>query len=133
MNFIKEEVAQSWLNLKQGCFIGGYCRKCGIIKFPQRTSCAECLSDNIKAIDFPKSGKVYAYTVVRKAKLAPGAINTPYITGYIDFSNGIRIPGLIKISEKRIYVGQEVETTIHFDEVDNLYSYTFKEKNNEKN
>ncbi len=75
-----------------GNLLGSRCRACGAHFFPVREACAGCLSQDLETVAFSTEGILYTYTVVRQS--IP-AFEVPYILGYVDFPEGVRIMGQI--------------------------------------
>lgn len=75
-----------------GNLLGSRCRSCGAAFFPVREACSGCLSTDLDTIRFSTRGTLYTYTVVRQS--IP-AFEVPYVLGYVDFPEGVRIMGQI--------------------------------------
>lgn len=75
-----------------GNLLGSHCRACGAHFFPVREACAGCLGDDLETIRFSTEGTLYTYSVVRQS--TPG-FPVPYVLGYVDFPEGVRIMGQI--------------------------------------
>jgi len=75
-----------------GNLLGSLCRSCGAHFFPVREACSGCLSQDLETVAFSTHGTLYTYTVVRQS--IP-AFEVPYILGYVDFPEGVRIMGQI--------------------------------------
>jgi uncharacterized OB-fold protein len=68
--------------------VGGRCADCGTLFFPSAHVCPECMSEAVMAADLASDGTLYSWSVVH---VAPRGWNTPYIAGYVDLSDGIRV------------------------------------------
>ena len=68
--------------------VGGRCDDCGTLFFPSAHVCPECMSEAVAAADLANDGTLYSWSVVH---VAPRGWNTPYIAGYVDLSDGIRV------------------------------------------
>jgi len=69
--------------------IGSRCRSCGVLSFPKRITCARCgdMSDEEEVLLGPY-GRIYTFALVRRA---PEAFPTPYVIGYVDLDEGVRV------------------------------------------
>ena len=69
--------------------IGSRCPDCGALSFPKRVTCARCgdTNEQDEALLGPL-GSIYTFAVVRRA---PEAFPTPYVIGYVDLDEGIRV------------------------------------------
>ncbi len=93
-----------------GNLLGSRCRDCGAHFFPVREACAGCLSQDLETIKFSTEGILYTYTVVRQS--IP-AFEVPYILGYVDFPEGVRIMGQIAgIEPEDITIGMPMVLSI---------------------
>jgi len=75
-----------------GNLLGSRCRSCGAHFFPIREACAGCLSTDLETVKFSTEGTLYTYSVVRQST---PAFEVPYVLGYVDFPEGVRIMGQI--------------------------------------
>lgn len=65
------------------------CNVCGALAFPSRTVCAQCNGfDGQQIVELSEQGVLYAFAVVRQA---PKQFPTPYVIGYIDTDDGVRV------------------------------------------
>lgn len=101
--------------------IGSQCKECGFKLFPPSAVCPECLSDKVFPLRISNNGKLYCYT---KVHVAPPSWATPYIIGYVDMPEGVRIFGKIEVArEKDLRVDMPV--VINFSESDEQWRYFF--------
>jgi hypothetical protein len=83
------------------------CQDCGQVTWPPKIVCNECMSDNLKWVDFPPTGTIYAFTV-QEVGIPPG-YDSPLVCALIDFDNGVRIIStLVDIDPDKVTVGAEV-------------------------
>ena len=68
--------------------IGMACGDCGAKAFPPAPVCPECMSENVADIDLSQTGSLYTWSVVH---VAPKGWNVPYIAGYVDLPEGVRV------------------------------------------
>ena len=68
--------------------IGSACRKCSARLFPPVTICPECLSEDLVSLDLSRRGTLYSFSTVH---VAPRGWNVPYVAGYVDLPEGVRV------------------------------------------
>ena len=68
--------------------IGTLCRDCDTRLFPPVEICPECLSENIAPLALSPQGTLYSWSVVH---VAPKGWRLPYIAGYVDLPEGVRV------------------------------------------
>lgn len=68
--------------------VGGSCGDCGALFFPSAQVCPECMSEAVVPADLASEGTLYSWSVVH---VAPKGWNTPYIAGYVDLEDGVRV------------------------------------------
>lgn len=68
--------------------IAGRCRDCGYYTFPKYLACPKCFSDNIEDKPLSPTGKLHAYTIVRRS-MPDYAV--PYGLALVDFPEGVRV------------------------------------------
>jgi len=81
--------------------VGQVCEKCQKALFPKTGVCPGCRSTNLKDCVMPTEGILYSWSVVH---VAPKPWPTPYVIGYVDLPNGVRVfshiggdPGQLKV------------------------------------
>ncbi len=67
---------------------GGKCASCGKLSFPYSAICWHCQSERMETARLARKGKLYSYSVVHAA--AKGW-RVPYVLGYVDLEDGIRV------------------------------------------
>jgi uncharacterized OB-fold protein len=68
--------------------IGSDCDSCRGLAFPSRQVCAKCGSTTLSKVRLGGKGRLYTYAIVRQA---PKEFPTPYVIGYVDLDEGVRI------------------------------------------
>ncbi len=68
--------------------VGTVCSNCGARTFPPAPVCSECMSEDVREIELSSEGSLYAFSVVH---VAPAEWDTPYIAGYVDLPEGVRV------------------------------------------
>jgi uncharacterized OB-fold protein len=87
------------------------CQDCEQITWPPKIICNECMSDNLKWVDFPPTGKIYAFTI-QQAGIPPG-FDSPLVTALIDFDNGVRVISvLVDTDPAQVTVGADVSLRV---------------------
>ena len=76
--------------------IGSQCRACNLVFFPPGRFCPDCITDNPAAILLNRKGTLYSYSVVH---IAPKGWTSPYVIGYVDLPEGVRVFSHISISD----------------------------------
>ena len=72
--------------------IGSKCTLCSSIFFPQQTLCTECFADDaLEPYPLSTRGKIYAFTIVERESLAPKGFQVPYVYGYIELPERVRV------------------------------------------
>ena len=68
--------------------VGGHCLDCGYFTFPKYLACPKCFSDNIEDKPLSPTGKLHAYTIVRRSM---PDYPVPYGLVLVDFPEGVRV------------------------------------------
>ena len=68
--------------------VGGRCADCGARAFPRPPVCTGCMSENILPERLPRTGMLYAFSVVH---IAPKKWKMPMTIGYVDLEGGVRV------------------------------------------
>jgi uncharacterized OB-fold protein len=104
--------------------IGGRCEDCGNETFPRVPVCASCMSENIREQAMPRSGTLYAFSVVH---VAAKKWRKPMRIGYVDLRNGARV--FTHLDGADLAIGDEVEVgvgTVGDDDEGPIRSFVFK-------
>ena len=89
--------------------IGMQCARCGTKAFPARTVCSHCGTDSgLEPVRLSSRGTLYTYSEVH---VAPKDFPTPYVVGYVDLEDGVRVFGQIEGPASSLKPDQAVETT----------------------
>lgn len=74
--------------------VASKCNKCGVYFFPKRHICPNCFEEGTLEDKYlSNEASIYTYCVVRAA---PVGFDSPYILGYVDLPEGIRIFTMIE-------------------------------------
>ena len=68
--------------------IGTECGDCGAKVFPPVHVCPACMSENVRETELSTVGTLYSWSVVH---VAPKNWHVPYIAGYVDLPEGVRV------------------------------------------
>jgi uncharacterized OB-fold protein len=68
--------------------VGQTCNDCGKSLFPRTGVCPGCQSVNLSDSEMPDHGVLYSWSVVH---VAPKPWTTPYVIGYVDLPNQVRV------------------------------------------
>jgi len=105
---------------------GGRCRACGKLSFPFAGICCFCQEEQMTPARLAREGKLYAFSVVHAA--AKGW-RVPYVLGYVDLADGIRVLGHIEADPKTLCPDMPVALDLGVirSEADGspVYSYVF--------
>ncbi len=89
-----------------GHLLGSRCRACGAHFFPVRAACSGCLSDDLETVRFSDCGVLYTFSVVHQST---PAFEVPYVLGYVDLPEGVRVMGQIAGCESDdVEIGMEL-------------------------
>jgi uncharacterized OB-fold protein len=89
--------------------LGGRCRACEDLSFPRAAVCTNCLSEDIETVDLPEQGTLYSYSIVHQA---PKGWNVPYVLGYVDLPNTVRVFAHIDVPHADLTVDMKVKLSI---------------------
>ena len=76
--------------LKDGLLMATKCKKCGVLTFPPRADCVECMSHEYEFIEISGKGTLHTYTKIAAAPTGFEEL-APYIVGVIDLEEGGRL------------------------------------------
>ncbi len=71
---------------------GAECSACGTRIFPAAPVCPTCNAEQLKPLALGATGTLYACSTVH---VAPAAWQVPYVIGYVDLPEGVRVFGKI--------------------------------------
>ena len=88
--------------------VGMRCSHCGTKAFPARAVCSRCgAQDGLEAARLSPRGKLYTYTEVHAA---PRDFPKPYVLGFVDLEDGVRVFGQVEGTASTLQPDQAVET-----------------------
>jgi len=111
-----------------GRLLGSACPGCGAHYFPQRRTCARCLSDELERVALSSTGSVYTFTVVHQST---PEFPTPYILSYVDLPEGARVPAQLSgCAPEDVRIGMQVSLVVEpfgsEDDEDRPLGYRFR-------
>ena len=90
--------------------VGSACRRCGARVFPPVAVCPECLSEDLESLDLSRRGTLYSFSTVH---VAPRGWNVPYVAGYVDLPEGVRVfAHVVGAESESLDMDMAVELTI---------------------
>ena len=97
-------------HLEKGRIVGSKCRDCGLVFFPPRADCYQCLAGNMEWFEVAGSGKLLTYS---KLEYAPVGFedDLPYAIAVLDYGD-YKVFGRIAgdLPDDEIQVGMEMKT-----------------------
>ena len=99
--------------LEKGKVMGTRCKDCGMVFFPPRADCHQCLAGNMEWSEITGTGKLVTYS---KLEFAPIGFqeDVPYCIALLDYGD-YKVFGRIAddLPEKEIKVGMEMKTVVN--------------------
>lgn len=91
--------------------IGSRCGSCGAFAFPKRMVCVKCRAvEGQEQVHLGPRGRLYTYALVRQA---PEKFPTPYVIGYVDLDEGVRVFTQIEADDPAaLRLGQQMQLII---------------------
>ena len=100
-------------HLEKGRIVGSKCRDCGLVFFPPRADCYQCLAGNMEWFEVTGSGKLVTYS---KLEYAPVGFENdlPYAIAVLDYGD-YKVFGRIAgdLPDDEIQVGMEMKTIVN--------------------
>ncbi len=100
-------------HLEKGSIMGTRCKDCGLVFFPPRTDCYQCLASNIEWFEVSGTGKLLTYS---KLEYAPVGFDgdLPYSIALLDYGD-YKVFGRIAsdVPEQDIKVGMDMKTRVN--------------------
>jgi uncharacterized OB-fold protein len=111
--------------LEQGKVSGTRCKGCGMVFFPPRADCYQCLGNNMEWFDISGPGKLLTYS---KLEYAPVGFENdlPYTIALVDYGD-YKVFGRLesRLSEEEIKVGMDMKVAVN-ELPDGQLTYLFK-------
>jgi len=99
--------------LEQGKVMGTRCKSCGLMFFPPRADCYQCLSGDMEWFEVSGTGKLVTYSKLEYAPVGFGD-DLPYAIALLDYGD-YKVFGRIAgdLPEEEIKVGMEMKTMVN--------------------
>jgi len=111
--------------LEQGKVSGTRCKGCGMVFFPPRADCYQCLGNDMEWFDISGPGKLLTYS---KLEYAPVGFENdlPYTIALVDYGD-YKVFGRLesRLSEDEIEVGMDMKVAVN-KLPDRQLTYVFK-------
>lgn len=102
------------------------CQHCNTLHFMPRYLCPKCWSDKLEWVESSGLGRVYSFSIIRRAPLAEFAVNTPYVTALIELDEGPRmVTNILGENALSVSINDRVEVTFE-DRGDGAFIPQFK-------
>ncbi|MDY6793155.1 MAG: Zn-ribbon domain-containing OB-fold protein [Thermodesulfobacteriota bacterium] len=99
--------------LEGGKVMGTRCKDCGLVFFPPRSDCYQCLASNVEWFEVSGTGKLLTYS---ELKFAPVGFqdDVPYNIALLDYGK-YKVFGRIakEVAESEIEIGMEMKTVVN--------------------
>lgn len=90
--------------------LGSCCPQCGKYAFPHRPVCDQCGNDaGLERVKLTNTGKLYSFSEVF---IAPKVFAAPYVIGYVDLPEDVRVCGQVEHPAAELAVDQTVEVVL---------------------
>ena len=89
--------------------VGRKCQTCGKVAFSAAHYCDVCCGQSFAPAEIGSAGKLYSFSEIH---IAPRAFKTPYVVGYVDMSETVRVFGQIENAAADLRPGARVEVTV---------------------
>ncbi len=96
--------------LEKGKVMASKCKDCGLVFFPPRADCYQCLTSNMEWIEVSGTGKLVSYSKLEFAPIGFGD-DLPYAIALLDYGD-YKVFGRIAddVPEEEILVGMDMKT-----------------------
>jgi uncharacterized OB-fold protein len=99
--------------LEQDKVEGTKCKKCGLVFFPPRVDCYQCLSSDMEWFEISGSGKLLTYSKLQYGPVGFEA-DLPYSIALLDYGD-YKVFGRLadNLSDDEIKIGMEMKTAVN--------------------
>jgi uncharacterized protein len=89
---------------------GSRCMACGSMAFPPHLRCAACGAESgQETVALSPIGTLYTFSEIH---VAPAGFAVPYVVGYVDLPEGVRLFGQIEAHPSELTIGQRLAVTL---------------------
>jgi uncharacterized OB-fold protein len=89
---------------------GSRCGRCGGVAFPAHKACPSCGAESGQdAVLLSPTGTLYSFSEIH---VAPKGFATPYVVGYVDLPESVRLFGQIEGRAAELRIGQQVAVVL---------------------
>jgi len=94
--------------------LGSRCTSCGKVFFPQQALCTSCFQEGtLQEQPLALRGKLYSFTIVERESLAPKGFQVPYVYGYVNLPEGVRVLSkIVGWAPETLQIDAEVELVL---------------------
>ncbi len=101
------EGAEFWKAAEAGKFMIKRCTACGKSHWYPRAICPFCMSDKTEWVEASGRGKIYSYSVMRRAP-------APFALAYVTLSEGpTMMTNIVQCDFDKLSIGQDVRVVLH--------------------
>ena len=99
--------------MEKGKIMYTRCKDCGLVFFPPRADCYQCLTGNMEWLEVSGNGKLISYSKLEYAPVGFGD-DLPYSIALLDYGD-YKVFGRIAsdIPDEKIQVGMEMKTEVN--------------------
>lgn len=99
--------------LEEGDVKGTRCKDCGLVFFPPRADCYQCLGGNMEWFDVSGTGRLVTYSKLEYAPIGFGE-DLPYAIALLDYGD-YKVFGRLSsdLPEDEIKIGMEMKTVVN--------------------
>lgn len=109
-----------WAGTRNGELRLPQCTRCGTLRWPATVHCPECLSDTTVWATVSPCGRLWSYTIYRRAMNPAFRDRIPYAVGLIELDAGVRMLGTLDIDFDELR--PDMRVTADFERVDDRLS-----------
>lgn len=91
---------------------GGRCEACGKLSFPVKRVCPACFDERQREVPLSRKGTLHTFAV---SHMGPPGIDKPYVIGFVDLPEGIKLFSLLTQCEPWdavLSIGMEMEMVL---------------------
>ncbi len=106
---INADSIEYWQRAREGRLVLRACAQCGARHYPPRHLCPHCWSENLHWVEASGRGRVYTFTVMRRAPLPEFVASLPYVVALVDLDEGPRLlTNIVGANAQDVGIGEAV-------------------------